>query len=253
MVTFVLWNSRAESTTNREPKVQQLHQGDVSVRRQWHLPGWSQLFTARPKKILGSNYRHVGYAVPKSGELVNRFVGKSIYPCLAAAFSNFLFRARCVATSAVAQDMDNVDLSPGQVHRNPRVCCHPQMPFGSNLAGELHTILSFIYWFTSRSYGKILTLSFKRVLFFSGTKNPRQCPNIGFFHKPMGKWPQTAQTEISLSDTHPPRSAGTSVNTEVLAMTPPCNPFVGAKNSHGAEPSSLGSVQQSSDLSMHQG
>lgn len=60
----------------------------------------------------------------------------------------------------------------------------------------------------------------------------------------MDKWPQPAQTEINTSDVHTPQYADMSVNTEVLATTHLVTLilFVGAKNSHGAEPSILVTV-----------
>lgn len=61
----------------------------------------------------------------------------------------------------------------------------------------------------------------------------------------MGKWPQPAQTDISVSDVDPAQHTDVSVNTEVLAATLPVTPIlsVRAKNSHRAEPSLLVSVQ----------
>lgn len=61
----------------------------------------------------------------------------------------------------------------------------------------------------------------------------------------MDKWPQPAQTEINPSDIRPPQYADVPVNTEILAATHLVTLMlsVGAKNSHGAEPSTVVSDQ----------
>lgn len=91
------------------------------------------------------------------------------------------------------------------------------------------------------------------VWFFQEQRTP-QYPYISIFLEPMDYWPKPAQTEIHSSDIHPPQYADMSVNTEVLATTHLVTPIlsVGAKGSHGAEPSILVSVQQYSNLSMCQ-
>lgn len=70
----------------------------------------------------------------------------------------------------------------------------------------------------------------------------------------MDKWPPPAQTEINSNDIYSPQYADVPQHAEVQGTTHlvTLTLSVGAKNSHGAEPSILVSDRYSFNLSMHQ-